>query len=71
MRILKLWLLAAIAAAAVLGLLAVTRAVSASEATEMTLMTFGAILILAASHFAWHMLRDRTATRDESDKPVP
>lgn len=71
MRILKIWLLAAIVAGAIIGLLAVTKAVTADQATEITLMTFGSIIILAASHFAWDMLRGRSNQRDKTDKPVP
>ena len=71
MRPFRIWLLAAIAAGAIIGILAVTEALPSSEIMEVSLKTFGAIVILAASHFAWDMVRGRADAPDQTDKPVP
>ncbi|MEX2177832.1 MAG: hypothetical protein WD801_03920 [Gemmatimonadaceae bacterium] len=71
MRILKIWLLAVLGAGAILGVLSVTEMVDARQLRELARMTVLAIVVLAATHYAWIVMRGRANPSDHTDKPVP
>ena len=72
MRVLKLWIIAAILAGAVLAILAITETIPGDDMPRLAWMAFGVLLVLAATHIAIEMQRGgHSAPRDDSDKPVP
>ncbi len=71
MRILKIWLLAVLGAGALLGVLSVTEMVDAAQLRELARMTVLAIVVLAATHYSWTVMRGRANPSDHTDKPVP